>query len=80
MTMDTKPTTFSAETYFATQAPPPTLDQDVQNVRSFIQRQAEEGRRVVLVTVCKKLSSLDFFFSGSHLQSGGTTVPLELSV
>jgi hypothetical protein len=49
--MHTEPTTFSADTYYATQAPPPTLERDVENVRSFIHRQAKEGRRVVLVTV-----------------------------
>jgi hypothetical protein len=44
-------TTFSAESYFATQPPPPTLQQDVEKVREFIARQAKEGRNVVLVTV-----------------------------
>ena len=42
---------FSAESYFATQPPPPTLDSDVQKVRAFVERQREAGRRVVLVTV-----------------------------
>ncbi|KAI0701393.1 phosphopantothenate-cysteine ligase [Cytidiella melzeri] len=41
---------FSAETYFATQPPPPTLDEDVARVRDFIQRQREARRKVVLVT------------------------------
>jgi phosphopantothenate---cysteine ligase (ATP) len=42
---------FSAESYFATQPPPPTLDEDVARVRQFIQRQTEAQRKVVLVTV-----------------------------
>jgi len=48
--MHTETTTFSAEEYFATQPPPPTLDKDIAAVRQFIQRQANEGRNVVLVT------------------------------
>ena len=43
---------FSAESYYATQPPPATLDVDVAGVREFVARQAESGRRVVLVTVC----------------------------
>ena len=46
---------FSAEKYFATQPPPPNLEADVQNVRSFVQRHAQAGRRVVLVTVSPPL-------------------------
>ncbi|KAL0579190.1 Phosphopantothenate--cysteine ligase cab2 [Marasmius crinis-equi] len=49
-TTSTKSEPFSAESYFATQPPPSTLDHDIQNVRSFISRQAELGRNVVLVT------------------------------
>ncbi|OCH88413.1 phosphopantothenate-cysteine ligase [Obba rivulosa] len=41
---------FSAEQYFATQPPSPSLDQDIKKVREFAQRQLREGRRVVLVT------------------------------
>ncbi|KAJ2912646.1 hypothetical protein MD484_g7769, partial [Candolleomyces efflorescens] len=48
--MYSEPTTFSAEEYFATQPPPPSLQQDIERVREFIRRQAEEGRNVVLVT------------------------------
>ncbi|KIM46722.1 hypothetical protein M413DRAFT_261425 [Hebeloma cylindrosporum] len=48
--MHTEPTTFSAESYFATQPPPPTLQQDVEKVREFILRQQQQGRNVVLVT------------------------------
>ena len=49
---------FSAERYFATQLPPPGLEQDVARVREFVQRQAQEGRKVVLVTVCPPFSRL----------------------
>lgn len=42
---------FSAESYFATQPHPPGLEGDVQRVRSFVERHAQAGRRVVLVTV-----------------------------
>ncbi|KAJ3507522.1 hypothetical protein NLJ89_g6255 [Agrocybe chaxingu] len=41
---------FSAEAYFASQPPPPTLQHDVEQVREFVKRQAKEGRNVVLVT------------------------------
>ncbi|EJU00501.1 phosphopantothenate-cysteine ligase [Dacryopinax primogenitus] len=43
-------TTFSAEDYFRTQHPPPTLEHDVEKVRAFVTRHREEGRPVVLVT------------------------------
>jgi len=43
-------TPFSAESYFETQTPPPTLDQDIIGVREFIQRHRQTGRKVVLVT------------------------------
>ncbi|RDX48025.1 DFP-domain-containing protein [Lentinus brumalis] len=43
-------TIFSAETYFATQPPPPSLEQDVARVKDFLQRQLKDGRKVVLVT------------------------------
>ena len=48
------PTPFSAESYFETQLPPPNLDSDVAGVRSFVERHAQEGRKVVLVTVSNK--------------------------
>jgi phosphopantothenate-cysteine ligase len=48
--MNTEPTTFSAESYFATQPPPPTLQDDVDKVRKFLEKHAREGRSVVLVT------------------------------
>lgn len=49
---------FSAESYFGTQPPPPTLDDDIANVRSFVHRQRDLGRKVVLVTVSAALSIL----------------------
>lgn len=49
--MITEPTSFSAESYFATQPPPSTLENDIQRVREWIQQQVAAGRRVVLVTV-----------------------------
>ncbi|KJA25514.1 hypothetical protein HYPSUDRAFT_404010 [Hypholoma sublateritium FD-334 SS-4] len=48
--MHTEPTTFSAESYFATQPSPQHLQQDVDKVRDFVTKQAKEGRSVVLVT------------------------------
>ena len=49
--METLPTTFSAEAYFETQPPPPTIEQDVESVRAFLKQQQEHRRKVVLVTV-----------------------------
>ena len=49
------PVVFSAESYFATQPPPLSLDVDIAAVRSFVRRQLEERRRVVLVTVSMEL-------------------------
>jgi hypothetical protein len=50
-TIDSQQSLFSAESYFGTQTPPPTLDQDIAGVRSFVHRQRDLGRKVVLVTV-----------------------------
>jgi len=55
--METLPTTFSAEAYFETQPPPPTIDQDVQSVRTFLKQQQEHRRKVVLVTVRVPIAS-----------------------
>ncbi|KAH9941823.1 phosphopantothenate-cysteine ligase [Epithele typhae] len=44
------PQVFSAESYFATQPPPPTLESDTARVREFVQRQVHAGSKVVLVT------------------------------
>ncbi|EPQ52096.1 DFP-domain-containing protein [Gloeophyllum trabeum ATCC 11539] len=41
---------FSAESYFATQPAPASLDNDRQRVRAFVRRQSEQGNKVVLVT------------------------------
>lgn len=51
MASEEEQTSFSAESYFATQPPPSTLDEDVARVRQFIKRHNEAGRKVVLVTV-----------------------------
>ena len=56
--MHREPTTFSAESYFETQPPPVTLQEDVERVREFVERQQKEGRNVVLVTV--SVSTLSF--------------------
>ncbi|KAF8162485.1 DNA/pantothenate metabolism flavoprotein [Mycena galopus ATCC 62051] len=45
-----EPTSFSAESYFATQPAPPTLAQDIAGVKEFAARQAAQNRNVVLVT------------------------------
>ena len=42
---------FSAEKYFATQPPPPTLEEDVERVRDFVRKHQAAKRKVVLVTV-----------------------------
>ncbi len=49
--MHSEPTTFSAESYFATQGPPPNLEHEVSAVRAFVAQQTEQNRNVVLVTV-----------------------------
>ncbi|CAE6485901.1 unnamed protein product [Rhizoctonia solani] len=49
MNVDEK-TTFSAESYFETQPPPPGLDDTIQGVREFIDYHIKSGRRIVLVT------------------------------
>lgn len=56
--MYTEPTTFSAEEYFATQPAPATLQQELDRVRTFIERQRNEGRNVVLVTVSADVACL----------------------
>jgi len=40
----------SADEYYATQPPPPTLEANTQNIRTFITRHKEAGRKVVLIT------------------------------
>ena len=50
-TLDSDQSLFSAESYFGTQLPPPTLDHDIADVRSFVHRQRDLNRKVVLVTV-----------------------------
>ncbi|KAJ6487713.1 DNA/pantothenate metabolism flavoprotein [Mycena sanguinolenta] len=45
-----EPTSFSAESYFATQPSPTTLAQDIAGVKEFVARQVAQNRNVVLVT------------------------------
>ncbi len=54
-TPDPEGSRFSAESYFGTQPPPPTLDLDIAGVRSFVHRQRDLGRNVALVTVSAAL-------------------------
>jgi len=63
--MITESTSFSAESYFATQPPPTTLENDVHRVREWTQKQVTAGRRVVLVTVSIKV----FGFYQAHTLS-----------
>ncbi|KAI0041864.1 DFP-domain-containing protein [Auriscalpium vulgare] len=49
-TSSSSTTHFSAESYFATQLPPPTLAHDIDGVRAFVARQRAAGKKVVLVT------------------------------
>ncbi|KAG9221927.1 hypothetical protein CCMSSC00406_0005752 [Pleurotus cornucopiae] len=41
---------FSADSYFATQPPPASLEHDILGVREFVQQQLKKDRNVVLVT------------------------------
>jgi hypothetical protein len=50
-TLGSERSVFSAESYFGTQLPPPTLENDVAGVRAFVGRQRDLGSKVVLVTV-----------------------------
>ncbi|KAH8829469.1 DNA/pantothenate metabolism flavoprotein, partial [Flagelloscypha sp. PMI_526] len=43
-------TMFSADSYFATQPEPPSLQTDIQQVRTFVSKHKDAGRRIVLVT------------------------------
>lgn len=42
---------FSAEEFFAQQPPPPQLEEHLEQVREFVERNMNAGKRVVLVTV-----------------------------
>ncbi|KAF7790487.1 hypothetical protein EIP86_001442 [Pleurotus ostreatoroseus] len=79
---------FSAESYFATQPPPPTLEEDVRAVKEFVQRQREAKRKVVLVTVrlilCSARPKADlcspFAERRYHRPAGAQCVSLPISV
>ena len=47
----TPPTSFSTESYFLSQPPPPGLEARVEAVKRFVERWAGTERRVVVVTV-----------------------------
>lgn len=67
---------FSAESYFGTQPPPPTLDDDIAGVRSFVHRQRDLGRKVVLVTVSAALSILSLLAHMSLSQEWWDNCPV----
>ncbi|CAE6518639.1 unnamed protein product [Rhizoctonia solani] len=43
-------TTFSAESYFKTQPPPPGLDDAIQGVKEFVDYHVKSGKKIVLLT------------------------------
>ncbi|TFK95303.1 DFP-domain-containing protein [Pterulicium gracile] len=47
---DHTPASISAETYFATQPPPPSLEAETERVRSFVAQQIKKGRKIAFVT------------------------------
>jgi phosphopantothenate-cysteine ligase len=49
--MSSEPSSFSAESYFETQPPPSSLQEDILKVKDFVRKQRDLGRKVVLVTV-----------------------------
>jgi hypothetical protein len=59
--------TFSAERYFATQSPPPNLEETLQDVKKFVTANRLNGRRIVLVTVrfTRSTMSMSFLFFSS---------------
>jgi phosphopantothenate-cysteine ligase len=48
--MSSEPSSFSAESYFETQPPPSSLQEDILKVKDFVRKQRDLGRKVVLVT------------------------------
>jgi phosphopantothenate-cysteine ligase len=80
MPSESSESSFSAESYFETQLPPPSLQEDISKVRDFVRKQKDVGRKVVLVTVRLFVSSSVLWIDLRSIKSGGTTVPLELNV
>lgn len=81
--MSTSASSFNADTFFASQPEPHGLAQHLEGVKHFLEKQAQAGRKVVLITASfASILYLVFYFSKSNgpLQSGGTTVPLEHNV
>lgn len=62
------PTQFSAEDFFAQQPPPKDLDKRLEAVQRFVERNVNEGRRVVLITVRRTGASEALF---AALDRGG---------
>ncbi|KAH7335975.1 DNA/pantothenate metabolism flavoprotein [Rhizoctonia solani] len=60
-------TTFSAESYFETQPPPPDLDDTIQGVREFIDYHTKSGRKMVLITVrTRGATSAEYFLKSGY--------------
>ena len=81
MPSESSKSSFSAQSYFETQLPPPSLQEDISKVRDFVRKQKDVGKKVVLVTVRLFVSSSVLWIDlPSVIKSRGTTVPLELNV
>lgn len=57
MSAHVQPTDFSAEDFFSQQPTPPGLDAVLSQVQEFVERNASQGRKVVLITVSPTSSS-----------------------
>ena len=68
-TLESERHVFSAESYFGTQPPPPTLENDIAGVRAFVGRQRDLGSKVVLVTVSSVARPLALLSAGSNITS-----------
>jgi hypothetical protein len=64
--VDTDLSSFSTETYFSTQPPPPGLQVRVDAIKKFIERWAKTDKKVVVVTVGTDTE----FMIGRALRSG----------
>ena len=58
---------FSAESYFATQPPPPGLEEAIEEVKEFVDRSLAEGRKVVLITVSENVFLLTTRFNNLQI-------------
>ncbi len=57
--LDTDLTSFSTESYFSSQPPPPGLEERVKAVKHFIAKWANTDKKVVVVTVGWKVLNVD---------------------